>query len=146
MTEPKTKSDSKTTAKKKPSNAPEQIADRTTKKAKEGVKKAATKTRESMTQAANPNTDADESPQRYAENRIEESTEYAAERLKSKIKKPELNRRRHDSPDEDHTTSEKSVDDSDRLSANNSDYCRKSNVQKEQIETQADPTPHENDD
>ena len=77
----KTKPDSHA-AVKKPSNAPKHLADTTAGKIKEGVKKIATKTRESMTQAANPNTDADESPQRYAESRIVESTEYAVDRMK----------------------------------------------------------------
>ena len=146
MTEAKTKPDSKTTAKKKPSNAPKQIADKTARKANEGVKKAASKTRESMTQKANPNTDADESPQRYAENRIEESTEYAAERLKSKIKKPELNHKRHDSPEEDRSSAALNADESDRLSAKNGDYCQKSNVQKERIEANGDHNAAESED
>ena len=145
MTEAKMKSDSKATTKKKPSNAPKQIADRTAKKAKEGVKKAATKTRESVAQAASPNTDADESPQRYAENRIEESTEYAADRLKSKIKKPELNHKRHDSPEEDHTSSTHNEGEKDRLSANNADYCQKSNAPKARTEAQTDTKPQEGD-
>ena len=146
MTEAKTKPDSKTTTKKKPSNAPKQIADKTARKANEGVKKAASKTRESMTQAANPNTDADESPQRYAENRIEESTEYAAERLKSKIKKPELNHKRHDSLEEDRSSAAQNADESDRLSAKNGDYCQKSNVQKERIEANGDHNAAESED
>lgn len=124
MTEAKTKPDAmKTEA--RPAIASKQIADKTVKKAKEGIGKAAAKTKQSMTQAASPNTDADESPQRYAESRIAESTEYAAERLESKINKPKLNHRRYVSSEETRASTAQKADEGDRLSANQDDACRK---------------------
>ena len=67
----------------KPSNAPKKAAKKTVKKT---VQKAEMKARETVKEQAKPTSDTDESPERYAENRMEQSAEYAVDRTKEQLK------------------------------------------------------------
>ncbi len=67
----------------KPSNAPKKAAKKTVKKT---VQKAEMKARENVKEQAKPTSDTDESPERYAENRMEQSAEYVVDRTKEQLK------------------------------------------------------------
>jgi len=84
MKEPKAKpaSNSAAKVKGKPSQAPKQIPEKAVRKTKEAVTKASREAKEMLRQHVNPKSDAEESPEQYAESRIEQSTEYAVDRLK----------------------------------------------------------------
>ncbi len=75
--------DEKPKVKGKPIEAPKAAAKKTVKKT---VKTAETKAKEAVKEQAKPTSDADESPERYAENRIEQSAEYAVDRTKEQLK------------------------------------------------------------
>ena len=75
--------DEKPKMKGKPIDAPKTAAKKTVKKT---VKTAETKAKEAVKEQAKPSSDADESPERYAENRIEQSAEYAVDRTKEQLK------------------------------------------------------------
>ena len=75
--------DEKPKVKGKPIDAPKTAAKKTVKKT---VKTAEMKAKEAVKEQAKPSSDADESPERYAENRIEQSAEYAVDRTKEQIK------------------------------------------------------------
>jgi hypothetical protein len=77
----------------KSSNAPKKAAKKTVKKT---VQKAEMKARETVKEQAKPTSDTDESPERYAENRMEQSAEYAVDRTKEQLK-PSHHRSRRDS-------------------------------------------------
>lgn len=76
----------------KPLDAPKKAAKKTVKKT---VQKAEMKARETVKEQAKPTSDADESPERYAENRIVQSAEYAVDRTKEQLK-PSRHRSRRD--------------------------------------------------
>lgn len=67
----------------KPIDAPKAAAKKTVKKT---VKTAEMKAKGAVKEQAKPTSDADESPERYAENRIEQSAEYAVDRTKEQLK------------------------------------------------------------
>ena len=75
--------DEKPKVKGKPLDAPKTAAKKTVKKT---VKTAEMKAKEAVKEQAKPSSDADESPERYAENRIEQSAEYAVDRTKEQLK------------------------------------------------------------
>ena len=75
--------DEKPKVKGKPIDAPKTAAKKTVKKT---VKTAEMKAKEAVKKQAKPSSDTDESPERYAENRIEQSAEYAVDRTKEQLK------------------------------------------------------------
>ena len=75
--------DEKPKVKGKPIDAPKTAAKKIVKKT---VKTAEMKAKEAVKEQAKPSSDADESPERYAENRIEQSAEYAVDRTKEQLK------------------------------------------------------------
>lgn len=93
MKEPKQKPDTTGSAriKKKPARMPKELAAKAVLKAKESIK-----------EQAKPTTDADDSPDRYAENRIEQSAEYTVEKAKETLKPQHRRiRRETEQPKED---------------------------------------------
>lgn len=78
-TKQKPETDESPKVKGKPLDAPKKAAKKT-------VKKAEMKARETVKEQAKPTSDTDESPERYAENRIEQSAEYAMDRTKEQLK------------------------------------------------------------
>ena len=83
MKEPKAKpvSSSSTEVKAMPSKAPKKNPKKTVRKTREAATKASRKAKEILRQQTNPKSEAEESPEQYAEGRIEQSTEYAVDRL-----------------------------------------------------------------
>ena len=67
----------------KPASTPKKAAEKTVKKT---VQKAEMKARETVKEQTKPTSDTDESPERYAENRMEQSAEYAVDRTKEQLK------------------------------------------------------------